>query len=149
MRVSWLAGVLAVALVAVWLVRVRRAGMAVRLHPAGVLSAAVNGVPLIVRTLALRAILLLTTWVAAGLGEVTLAAHQVAFTVWTLLAFALDALAIAGQALTGKGLGAADVAGVRDVAELDPADGLVGGVVQVRVTGRHLQRGGRRGGRVL
>lgn len=118
---------MAVALVAVWLVRVRRAGMAVRLHPAGVLSAAVNGVPLIVRTLALRAILLLTTWVAAGLGEVTLAAHQVAFTVWTLLAFALDALAIAGQALTGKGLGAADVAGVREATRLMVRWGLVGG----------------------
>jgi len=99
-----------------------------RLHPAGVLGAAVNGVPLVVRTLALRAILLLTTWVAAALGEVTLAAHQVAFTVWTLLAFALDALAIAGQALTGKGLGAADVTGVREATAVMIRWGVVAGV---------------------
>jgi len=120
---------MAAALVAVWWVRVRRTGTALRLHPAGVLAAAVNGVPLIVRTLALRAILLLTTWVAAGLGEVPLAAHQVAFTVWTLLAFALDALAIAGQALTGKGLGAADVAGVREATRVMIRWGVVGGVL--------------------
>ncbi|MFT3860932.1 MATE family efflux transporter [Micropruina sp.] len=120
---------MAAALVAVWLLRVRRSGATLRLHPAGVLAAAVNGVPLIARTLALRTILLLTTWVAVGLGEVPLAAHQVAFTVWSLLAFALDALAIAGQALTGKGLGASDVAGVRQATVLMVRWGVVGGAV--------------------
>ena len=52
---------------------------------------------------------LVTTWVAAGLGDVPVAAYQVSVTVWSFLAFALDALAIAGQALTGKALGAGDV----------------------------------------
>ena len=116
-------------LAGVWLLRLRRAGASIRLHPSGVLAATMDGVPLLVRTLALRAILLLTTWVAVALGEVPLAAHQVAFTVWTLLAFALDALAIAGQALTGKGLGAADVAGVRDATRLMVRWGVVGGAV--------------------
>ncbi|MFT4294584.1 MAG: MATE family efflux transporter [Micropruina sp.] len=120
---------MASALVAVWFLRLRASGMALRLHPAGVLAAAVSGVPLIVRTLSLRAILLLTTWVAAVLGEVPLAAHQVAFTVWTMLSFALDALAIAGQALTGKGLGAADVAGVRAATATMVRWGIVGGAV--------------------
>ena len=119
---------MAAALVGVWFVKVRASGARMRLHPAGVLGAAANGVPLVVRTLALRAILLLTTWVAAALGEVTLAAHQVAFTVWTLLAFALDALAIAGQALTGKGLGAADVTGVREATAVMIRWGVVAGV---------------------
>ncbi|MCW3157813.1 MATE family efflux transporter [Micropruina sonneratiae] len=120
---------MALALVAVWVSRVRRSGATLRLHPAGVLAAATSGVPLLVRTLALRAVLLLTTWVAAALGEVPLAAHQVAFTVWTLLAFALDALAIAGQALTGKGLGAADVAGVRQATAVMVRWGVIGGAV--------------------
>lgn len=120
---------MASALVAVWFVRLRASGATVRLHPGGVLAAAVNGVPLIVRTLSLRAILLLTTWVAAALGEVPLAAHQVAFTVWTMLSFALDALAIAGQALTGKGLGAANVAGVRAATATMVRWGIVGGAV--------------------
>jgi putative MATE family efflux protein len=83
-------------------------------HAGGVLRAALGGVPLLVRTLALRAVLLITTWYAAGLGEAELAAHQVAMTVWSALAFALDALAIAGQAITGKSLGAGDVAGTRE-----------------------------------
>ncbi|MCK0114312.1 MATE family efflux transporter [Ornithinimicrobium sp. F0845] len=91
----------------------RGLGVSLRLHGKGVLQAAGGGVPLLVRTLALRAVLLLTTWVAAGLGEPQLAAHQVAMTVWSSLAFALDALAIAGQAITGKALGAGDVRAVR------------------------------------
>ncbi|HET7399693.1 MAG TPA: MATE family efflux transporter [Intrasporangium sp.] len=82
-------------------------------HPGRVLTAALTGIPLLVRTLALRATLLVTTWVAASLGDVPLAAHQVALTVWSFLAFALDALAIAAQALVGKALGAGDRARVR------------------------------------
>nr|WP_300143812.1 MATE family efflux transporter [Propionicimonas sp.] len=84
-----------------------------RPEPGRVLRAAGTGVPLLVRTLALRAILLVTTWVAAALGDVPLAAHQVAVTIWTFQAFALDALAIAAQALTGTALGAGDVASAR------------------------------------
>ncbi len=71
----------------------------------GVLAAARDGGPLLVRTVALRAALLLATAVAAGLGTVPLAAHQVATTVVSVLAFALDAIAIAGQTLTGRTLG--------------------------------------------
>jgi Na+-driven multidrug efflux pump len=37
----------------------------------------------------------------------------VAFAIWSLLALALDAVAIAGQAIVGRYLGAADVAGAR------------------------------------
>ena len=59
-----------------------------------------RAIPLLVRTLALRTILLVTAWVAAEAREVPLAAHQVTATIWGLLTFALDALAIAGQALT-------------------------------------------------
>ena len=85
---------------------------------AGVFRAALDGIPLLVRTIALRAALLLTTWLAAGLGDGPLAAHQVAMTVWTTLAFALDALAIAAQALTGKTLGAGDVHATRETTGL-------------------------------
>ncbi|WP_256842738.1 MATE family efflux transporter [Ornithinimicrobium cryptoxanthini] len=104
---------MALALGAVVVRGARGLGVSLRLHGPGVLRAAGGGVPLLVRTLALRAVLLLTTWFAAGLGEPQLAAHQVALTVWSALAFALDALAIAGQAITGKALGAGDVRAVR------------------------------------
>ncbi|MFT4108309.1 MATE family efflux transporter [Propionicimonas sp.] len=100
-----------------------------RPEPGRVLGAAASGVPLLVRTLALRAILLVTTWVAAGLGDVPLAAHQVAGTIWSFLAFVLDALAIAGQAITGKALGAGDVAAVRGATSTMLRWGVWAGVV--------------------
>lgn len=96
----------------------RRLGSSLTFHGAGVLRAARGGIPLLVRTIALRAALVLTTWQAAGLGDEQLAAHQVAMTVWSTLAFALDALAIAAQALTGKTLGASDVEGTREATTL-------------------------------
>ncbi|GAB3580596.1 MATE family efflux transporter [Calidifontibacter terrae] len=86
--------------------RAHREGARLHFQPLAVLAAARHGAPLLVRTLALRIGFLLTTWVAAGLGEVPLAAHQVAMNVFNLLAFALDALAIAAQALIGTDLGA-------------------------------------------
>ncbi len=39
-----------------------------------------------------------------------IATHQLAMTLWGLLAFVLDAIAIAAQAVTGAALGAGDVA---------------------------------------
>ena len=92
---------------------IRAAGARAGAQLAGVLAAARAGWHLLVRTVLLRAVLVLATWVAAELGDVEVAAHGVVFAVWSLLALALDALAIAGQALTGRYLGAADVAGVR------------------------------------
>jgi putative MATE family efflux protein len=76
---------------------------------AGIRAAGRTGVPLVVRTVTLRAALLVTTYVATAQGATAIAAHQVAFTVWTFLVFALDALAIAAQALTGRSLGAGDL----------------------------------------
>ncbi len=93
----------------------------------GVLGAARDGGWLLVRTLALRAALLLTTAVAARLGAPVLAAHQVTTSVWMLLALALDALAIAAQALTGRALGAGDRAGTRAATSLMIRWGVLGG----------------------
>ena len=74
------------------------------------------GGDLIVRTIALRGIFTITTAVAARLGEVDLAAHHIAFEFFSFVALALDAIAIAGQALVGKYLGANDRATTREVA---------------------------------
>jgi putative MATE family efflux protein len=57
--------------------------------------------------------LLIATAVAARLGDTAIAAHQITLTVWSLLAFALDAIAIAGQAVIGRYLGAEDPEGAR------------------------------------
>ena len=104
---------MAVATVTIVVRAARRAGVPLRPHLAGVGLAGRSGVPLLIRTVALRGVLLLTTAVAATLGAPALAAHQVAANVWTLLALGLDALAIAGQALTGTALGAGDIEGTR------------------------------------
>ncbi|MFI1091763.1 MATE family efflux transporter [Streptomyces sp. NPDC020917] len=80
---------------------------------AGIRACARAGAPLLVRTISLRAMLLLATAVAARLGDTAIAAHQITLTVWSLLAFALDAIAIAGQAIIGRYLGADDAAGAR------------------------------------
>ena len=60
---------------------------------------------LMLRTLSLRIAILATVLVVTAQGPVNLAAHQLAMTIFTFLAFALDALAIAAQALIGKELG--------------------------------------------
>ncbi|MGE5762978.1 MAG: MATE family efflux transporter, partial [Mycobacterium leprae] len=57
----------------------------------------------------------MATAVAARLGDAEVAAHQVVFAVWSLLALALDAVAIAGQALVRRTLGASEVAQTRAV----------------------------------
>ncbi len=91
----------------------RRAGVRLGVDLAGFKSAARAGASLVVRTLALQAVLIAATAIAAGQGDAAIAAHQVAFRLWSLLAFALDAIAIAGQAITGKYLGAGDTQGAR------------------------------------
>lgn len=66
----------------------------------------VSGGWLFVRTAGLRAALLITVAAAAAHGTEVTAAYQVIFTLFSILSFALDALAIAAQALIGKALGA-------------------------------------------
>lgn len=91
----------------------RRYDASLRPDLPGIRAAGRAGVALVVRTLTLRLVLLGATVVASRLGDASLAAYQVSFAIWSLLALALDAVAIAGQAIVGRYLGAADVAGTR------------------------------------
>lgn len=103
-------------LVAVVVKAARREGSPLVPDRAGIVAAARTGVPLVLRTLTLRACLLIGTYAVTIAGrdaEIDLATHQIAITLWTFLAFALDALAIAAQAITGRALGAGDVEGTR------------------------------------
>ncbi|MGB3828262.1 MAG: MATE family efflux transporter [Ornithinimicrobium sp.] len=129
---------MATALALVVLRGARRESAPRSFHPGGVLSAALGGIPLIIRTLSLRATLLATTWVAAGLGDSDLAAFQVSMTVWTAVVFALDALAIAGQAITGKYLGAGDRARTRAAVRTMLRWGAwFGGLLTLAILGLH------------
>ncbi|MGW0737438.1 MATE family efflux transporter [Streptomyces sp. NPDC002851] len=107
----------------------RRHGASLRPDAAGIRACAQAGVPLLVRTLSLRAILMIATAVAARLGDADIAAHQIILTLWSLLAFALDAIAIAGQAIIGRYLGAGDEQGARDACRRMVQWGIVSGIV--------------------
>lgn len=83
---------------------------------------------LFLRTVSLRAAFLATVAVATGLGSAELAGWQIAFTIFSTAAFALDALAIAAQALIGRALGAADTETVGRVLGRTSAWGIWFGV---------------------
>lgn len=116
-------------------------GQLARRHEASVLpqreglrGSARAGWWLFLRTVSLRIAFLATVYVATGLGTDELAGWQVAFTIFSTAAFALDALAIAAQALVGRGLGADDEPFVRRVLGRTVAWGawfgvLVGGLI--------------------
>src|SRR5688500_116862 len=74
---------------------VRRLDVALAPHPASIRRLAAVGADLLVRTIALRIVLSLSTAIAARIGTADVAAHEVAFAVWSLLALGLDAIAIA------------------------------------------------------
>jgi putative MATE family efflux protein len=83
----------------------RIAGQA-RLRPALARRLLALGKFIFVRTAALMGSFVLAGAVAARFGDAALAAHQVAFQLWIFLALVLDAIAIAGQIIVGRRLGA-------------------------------------------
>ncbi|MEU0273990.1 MATE family efflux transporter [Streptomyces sp. NPDC006307] len=107
----------------------RRHGASLRPDAVGIRASAQAGVPLLVRTLSLRAILMIATVVAARLGDAEVAAHQIILSLWSLTAFALDAIAIAGQAIIGRYLGAGDTEGARQVCRRMVQWGIASGLV--------------------
>ncbi|MEV7519081.1 MATE family efflux transporter [Streptomyces sp. NPDC091371] len=107
----------------------RRHGASLRPDAAGIRACAQAGAPLLVRTLSLRAILIIATAVAARLSDADIAAHQILLALWSLLAFALDAIAIAGQAIIGRYLGAGDTEGAKAVCRRMVQWGIGSGIV--------------------
>ncbi|MFF7979596.1 MATE family efflux transporter [Streptomyces sp. NPDC007901] len=120
------------AMAAVYLIVVvrgaRRHGASLRPDAAGIRASAQAGAPLLVRTLSLRAILMIATAVAARLGDADIAAHQIVLSLWSLMAFALDAIAIAGQSIIGRYLGAEDAEGAREACRRMVQWGIATGV---------------------
>ncbi|SEE91249.1 MATE family efflux transporter [Streptomyces sp. Ag109_O5-10] len=107
----------------------RKHGASLRPDIAGIRASAQAGVPLLVRTISLRAVLMIATAVAARLGDADIAAHQIVLSLWSLLAFALDAIAIAGQAVIGRYLGADDAVGAREACRRMVQWGVATGVI--------------------
>jgi putative MATE family efflux protein len=111
----------------------RKTGVGLRPHFPTIGRLMAAGRALILRSIALRGSFALGTAVAARVGVAELAAHQVATQIWGTLALALDAVAIAGQALTGKWLGAGDAerakGAARRMIEVDVGVAAVAGIV--------------------
>ncbi len=74
------------------------------------------GRQIFVRTAALLGSFLVAASVLARVGDVPLAAHQIAFELYVFLALILDAVAIAGQVIVGRMLGGADAIGAHAAA---------------------------------
>lgn len=125
---------MAAVLIAVCVRHARTARAALRPGRAGIAAAGRAGSWLLLRTVSLRIALVVTVVVATGFGTTELAATHVWFAIYSLLALALDALAIAGQALIGHGLGASDVDRVHAITRrLLGWGALVGAVLAVIV----------------
>jgi putative MATE family efflux protein len=69
-----------------------------------------------VRTTALLGVFLVCSAVLARVGASAVAAHQIGYQLFLFIALVLDAVAIAGQVLVGRMLGAGDAAGARAAA---------------------------------
>lgn len=125
-----LTALVAAALLVPW---ARRTGASVAPDPVEMMSALRAGSALVLRTAALRGSFTLSVAVAARIGVAAVAAHQIALQVWGLLALALDAVAIAGQSLTGTHLGRGDAnqarSSARRMIEIDIAVGAAFGLI--------------------
>lgn len=77
-----------------------------RLRPALARRVLSLGKWIFVRTTALMGSFVLAGAVATRFGDASIAAHQVAFQLWVFLALVLDSVAIAGQIMVGRELGA-------------------------------------------
>ncbi|MFC3982526.1 MATE family efflux transporter [Streptosporangium jomthongense] len=106
-----------------------RYGAPIRPDLAGIRSAGTAGVALIIRTACLQVVLAVAATLATRMGEGQIEAHTIALRIWTLLAFALDAIAIAGQAITGHALGAGDAEATRQATRRMVGWGVGSGVV--------------------
>jgi putative MATE family efflux protein len=96
------------------------------------------GGEIFVRTAALYASFLVASAVLARVGQDSLAAHQIAFQLFVFLALVLDAIAIAGQVIVGRTLGAGDAdaahAAARRMIEWAVAGGALFGLVILALT---------------
>jgi putative MATE family efflux protein len=93
------------------------------------------GGEIFVRTGALYGSFLVASAVLARVGDASLGAHQIAFQLFVFIALVLDAIAIAGQVIVGRSLGAGDAEGAyraaRRMIEWSVASGALFAIVML------------------
>jgi putative MATE family efflux protein len=87
------------------------------------------GGALVLRTASLYGAFIVASAVVARVGAASLGAHQIGMQLFGFLALLLDAIAIAGQVIVGRRLGAGDGPGARAVARRMIELSLLGGIV--------------------
>ncbi len=107
---------------------IRAEGVSLRPRVAGIKAAGGDGLPLFLRTLALRVALVGTVVAAAAIGDEALAAYQVVNAGWNFVLNILDSVAIAVQTLVGARLGAGEREEARSITRLSARVGLVVGI---------------------
>lgn len=108
---------------------VRASGASARPDRAQLREAGSVGAFLTVRTGSLLLAFTAATSIAARIGDAQVGAHQIAFQLWLLLALCLDAIAIAGQAIVGRALGADDAEHTRAASRRMLEWGIMAGLV--------------------
>ena len=108
---------------------VKAVGAPVRPDRDGIFAAARVGAHLVVRTGSLLVAFVTATAVASRISDAAVASHQIALQLWMFLALSLDAIAIAGQAIVGRYLGAGDAPGARSAARRMIEIGIAAGTV--------------------
>lgn len=103
MIAQWYMGLVLTIPAVIW---ATQSGARLKPHFQHILHSAGTGMPLFVRTLALRVCMVATVVTATHLGTNTLAAYQVANSCWNFVMNILDAIGIAAQTIVAAALGA-------------------------------------------
>lgn len=106
----------------------RADGASLRPRLAGIVGSGADGLPLFVRTLALRAGMVATVMATASMGATVLASYQAVNSAWNFALNILDAIGIASQSLVGNAMGARDRAAVRRYTRAGARAGALMGV---------------------
>lgn len=107
----------------------RADGASLRPRLAGIAAAGGDGLPLFIRTLAIRAAMVTTVACAARMGTAVLAGFQAVNSSWNFAMNMLDSVGIAGQTLVATTLGAGSVQQTRRLTRATGRAGLVTGAV--------------------
>lgn len=107
----------------------RADGASLRPRLAGIAAAGGDGLPLFIRTLAIRAAMVATVACAARMGTAVLAGFQAVNSSWNFAMNMLDSVGIAGQTLVATTLGAGSVQQARRLTRATGRVGLVTGAV--------------------
>jgi putative MATE family efflux protein len=107
----------------------RESGASLAPRLTGIMASAGDGVPLFLRTLALRVCLVATVILATHMGTHVLAAYQAVNSSWNFVLNMLDAIGISGQALVATEIGAKRYSRAREMTRISARAGLYGGVI--------------------